>query len=95
MAYCVFKNVDLRLVIRYDPVYLYILNNNNLSGSRQIMKLSEVICLLTGVSLIAMIFIRTPLKMARIETNTNQTLDNTIIAFTIIYVSIILVLKAW
>lgn len=81
--------------MRYDPVYLYSLSNNNLSGSRQIMKLTEVICLLNGVSLIAMIFIRTPLKMARIETNTNQTLDNTIIAFTFIYIGIILVLKTW
>ena len=59
------------------------------------MKLTEVICLLNGVSLIAMIFIRTPLKMARIETNTNQTLDNTIIAFTFIYIGIILILKTW
>lgn len=81
--------------MRYDPVYLYSLSNNNLSGSRQIMKLTEVICLLNGVSLIAMIFIRTPLKMARIETNTNQTLDNTIIAFTFIYIGIILILKTW
>ena len=59
------------------------------------MKLSEVICLLTGVSLIAMIFIRTPLKMARIETNTNRALDNTIITFTILYIVIILGLKTW
>ena len=81
--------------MRYDPVYLYSLNNNNLSGSRQIMKLTEVICLLNGISLIAMIFIRTPLKMARIETNTNQVLDNTIITFTILYIGIILGLKTW
>ena len=81
--------------MRYDPVYLYSLRNNNLSGSRQIMKLTEIICLLNGVSLIAMIFIRTPLKMARIETNTNQTLDNTIITFTVIYLTLILVLKTW
>jgi hypothetical protein len=79
--------------MRYDPVYLYSLSNNNLSGSRQIMKLTEIICLLNGISLIAMIFIRTPLKMARIETNTNQTLDNAIILFTVVYIVIILVLK--
>lgn len=81
--------------MRYDPVYLYSLSNNNLSGSRQIMKLTEIICLLNGISLIAMIFIRTPLKMARIETNTNQTLDNAIILFTVVYIVIILVLKTW
>jgi hypothetical protein len=79
--------------MRYDPVYLYSLSNNNLSGSRQIMKLTEIICLLNGISLIAMIFIRTPLKMARIETNTNQTLDNAIILFTVVYIVIVLVLK--
>ena len=95
MVYYVFKNVDLKLIIRYDPVYLYSLSNNNLSGSRQIMKLTEIICLLNGISLIAMIFIRTPLKMARIETNTNQTLDNAIILFTVVYIVIILVLKTW
>ena len=81
--------------MRYDPVYLYSLSNNNLSGSRQIMKLTEVICLLNGVSLISLIFIRTPLKMARIETNTNQGLDNTIIIFTVLYIGIILGLKTW
>ena len=79
--------------MRYDPVYLYSLSNNNLSGSRQIMKLTEIICLLNGISLIAMIFIRTPLKMARIETNTNQTLDNAIILITVVYIVIVLVLK--
>ena len=38
------------------------------------MKLIEVMCFLNGLSLLALIFIRTPLKMARIETNTNQAL---------------------
>jgi hypothetical protein len=59
------------------------------------MKLNEAICLLNGISLIALIFIRTPLKMARIETNTNQALDNTIITFTVLYIVIILGLKTW
>jgi hypothetical protein len=59
------------------------------------MKFTEVICLLNGVSLIALIFIRTPLKMARIETNTNQSLDNAIIALTILCIFIVLGLKSW
>lgn len=59
------------------------------------MKFIEVICLLNGACLIALIFIRTPLKMARIETNTNQGLDNAIIALTLFCIGIVLGLKSW
>ena len=59
------------------------------------MKVIEVICLLNGLSLITLIFIRNPLKMARIETNTNKSLDNTIVLLTIIYILLVLSLKCW
>jgi hypothetical protein len=59
------------------------------------MKIIELICILNGICLIGLIFIRTPLKMARIETNTNKSLDNTILLFTTIYAGLVLSLKCW
>jgi len=59
------------------------------------MKIIEVICFLNGLSLIALIFIRTPLKMSRIETNTNKTLDNVIVLLAGLYLTLVLSLKCW
>nr|YP_009550934.1 protein-export membrane protein SecG [Eustigmatophyceae sp. Ndem 8/9T-3m6.8]QAA11919.1 protein-export membrane protein SecG [Eustigmatophyceae sp. Ndem 8/9T-3m6.8] len=59
------------------------------------MKFIEVICFLNVLSLIALIFIRNPLKMARIETNTNRALDNSIILLAIFFIIIVLGLKCW
>ena len=59
------------------------------------MRIIEIFCILTSVSLIGLIFVRTPLKMARVEVNTNRTLDATIIMFTLIYIVIVLLLKCW
>jgi len=59
------------------------------------MKIIEIVCFLNGLSLITLIFIRTPLKMSRIETNTNKTLDNIIVLLTGLYLSLVLSLKCW
>ena len=59
------------------------------------MKIVELFCILNGLSLVALIFIRTPLKMSRIETNTNKALDNTIVLLSIVYLSLVLSLKCW
>jgi len=59
------------------------------------MKITEIICFLIGLSLIALIFIRSPLKMSRIETNTNKSLDNTIVILTGLYLGLVLALKCW
>jgi hypothetical protein len=59
------------------------------------MRIIEIFSLILSISLIGLIFVRTPLKMARVETNTNQTLDNTIIIFTFLYITTVLFLKCW
>jgi hypothetical protein len=59
------------------------------------MKVIEIICFLNGLSLIGLIFLRTPLKMSRIETNTNKTLDNIIVLLTGFYIALVLALKCW
>jgi hypothetical protein len=59
------------------------------------MRVIEIFSLLISISLIGFIFVRTPLKMARVETNTNRTLDNTIIIFTFLYITNVLLLKCW
>ena len=59
------------------------------------MKLIELFCLLNGLSLLGLIFIRNPIKMARIETNTNKNLDQTIILLIIVYLTLVLGLKCW
>jgi len=59
------------------------------------MQIIEEICFLNGLSLIVLIFIRTPLKMSRIETNSNKTLDTTVVVLTCLYLTLVLALKCW
>ena len=59
------------------------------------MRIIEEICFFNGLSLIALIFIRTPLKMSRIETNSNKILDTMIVVLTCFYLNLVLALKCW